>query len=184
VLPLDADDRIEPRMLERCVDELRPRTGLGFVYTDIRFFDQRRGVHRQLPYNFHDELYRNQVTVCALIRREAWQDVGGYREEMLRGAEDWEFWIALGEKGWFGRRIPEPLFHYRVRKGQMSDGTREVLPEIAAEIRAMHPALYSEENLVRLRRRWKGRFNPRDPEGWLFRGKRRLHRWFGREGGD
>jgi hypothetical protein len=30
----------------------------------------------------------------------------------VRGVEDWDFWVAAGLRGHFGRRIPRPLFHY------------------------------------------------------------------------
>jgi glycosyltransferase involved in cell wall biosynthesis len=180
-VPLDADDEIEPTMIERCLAELERRPRLGFAYPDIRFFGDRSGVQRQLPYNFHDELFRNQISVCALVRREAWSSVGGYRESMVDGAEDWEFWIALGEKGWHGRRIAEPLFHYRVRSGSMSERTRARLDAIFAEIRAFHPELYSEASLARIRREWKGAWNPRDPEGWVQRLKRGARRFVRRK---
>ncbi len=175
-VPLDADDRLERDMIARCLRVLERDARLGYVFPDLRFFGEQEGVHRQLPYNFHDELFRNQVTVCSLIRREAWNEVGGYDESMTDGAEDWDLWISLGERGWHGKRIAEPLFHYRVRSGSMSEGTRARLEEIFAGIRARHAALYSEESMARLRREWKGAWNPRDPASWIQRAGRVLAR--------
>ena len=176
VVPLDADDRLHPRFLARCRTALTAHPRAGFAYTDIRFFGERTGVHRQLPYNFHDELFRNQISVCALIRRRAWEAVHGYREDFRDGAEDWEFWISLGAAGFHGVRVPEPLFEYRVRHGSMSTHTERVLPEITARIREVHRDLYGAERLATIRREWKGRWNPRDPAGWIGRVRHRLER--------
>jgi glycosyltransferase involved in cell wall biosynthesis len=181
-VPLDADDRIEPDMVARCLRVLEQEPRLGYVYPDLRFFGEKDGVHRQLPYNFYDELFQNQITVCALIRREAWAAAGGYDEAMTDGAEDWEFWISLGERGWHGRRIEAPLFHYRVRAGSMSERTRARLEEIFVGIRGRHSTLYSAESLARLRREWKGPWNRRDPASWIQRAQRAARRALGRAG--
>ncbi|MCK4723640.1 MAG: hypothetical protein KAT75_10065, partial [Dehalococcoidia bacterium] len=48
-----------------------------------------------------------------LHRKADWERVGGWRMDMTKGLEDWEYWIALGELGVCGKRVAEPLYWYR-----------------------------------------------------------------------
>ena len=65
-------------------------------------------------------LARNAVNGAALVRREAFEAVGGYDESMREGCEDWDFWLRLVESGRSGAIIPEVLFYYRRRVDSMS----------------------------------------------------------------
>jgi hypothetical protein len=49
----------------------------------------------------------------AVVRREAFDLVGGYSRDMVYGFEDWDFWLALLAVGYHGRLVPERLFQYR-----------------------------------------------------------------------
>ncbi|MCL4533651.1 MAG: glycosyltransferase [Bacteroidetes bacterium] len=112
VLCLDADDKIAPTMLEECVTLLDADPGLAIAYTDRQDFG---GVDQIVPagdYDFMRLRFANQISYCALFRREVWRAVGGYRTN-VRGCEDWDFWVAAGARGYYGHRIPKPLFLYR-----------------------------------------------------------------------
>jgi glycosyltransferase involved in cell wall biosynthesis len=173
-LPLDADDRIHPEMIETCARVLLADPALGFCYTDIATFGEESRVYRHAPYNFHRQLQFNDVTVCALVRRRAWEAAGGYDPRMTDGAEDWDFWIRCGARGWHGRLVPRPLFRYRVRAGSMSSHTRTRLDAIKAQLKSLHPELYSPEGMARARAEWFSAFDIHDPEsvyarvaGWM-----------------
>jgi glycosyltransferase involved in cell wall biosynthesis/Flp pilus assembly protein TadD/ubiquinone/menaquinone biosynthesis C-methylase UbiE len=112
ILCLDADDKIAPTMLERCLSLLESDGWIAIVYTDRQDFDGVDQVVRAGDYDFSQLKYANQISYCALFRREVWERVGGYRTN-VKGCEDWDFWVAAGARGYLGRRIPEPLFQYR-----------------------------------------------------------------------
>lgn len=112
VLCLDADDRIAPTMLERCVAVLDAEPGIAIAYTDRRDFDGVEQIVQAGEYDFGRLRFANHLSYCALFRRAVWEAVGGYRTN-VRGCEDWDFWVAAGARGFFGKRIPEPLFWYR-----------------------------------------------------------------------
>lgn len=118
-LPLDADDKIAPEFLEKCVLELDQNPELGFVYTYLVCFGTEDGKWRFKRFDERELLLHNIVCVSSLVRRRAFDDAGGYNEQMRQGYEDWDFWIGLVEKGWHGRRIPEHLFYYRKHPGSM-----------------------------------------------------------------
>jgi glycosyltransferase involved in cell wall biosynthesis len=178
-LPLDADDRIEPTMIEACLRVLEARPRLGFAFTHLRLFGEEQGVYKQPPYNFYRQLLSNGVSVCALVRKQAWVEAGGYNEAMILGAADWDFWIACGERGWHGALVPEPLFCYRVRQGSMYSRTRQRLEQCRQMIHDQHPELFSKEGLARVQRawyplRWMRFLDPHSPQSLLAVAARKL----------
>lgn len=154
-LPLDADDTIEPEMLEKCYEEIVKNPKLGMVYTWVHFFGNDEAIWKSGEYNFYDFLYSNQATVSALVRKCAWEDVGGYDENMRDGYEDWEFWINLGKAGWFGKLIREPLFNYRRHGTSITSGAELKHDAIVRYIRTKHSDLFSKKSLAEIKKTWK-----------------------------
>ena len=112
ILCVDADDKLDKIMLERCAQVLDANPSIDIAYTDRLDFDGVDEVVLAGEYNFNQLKYANHISYCGLYRRKVWEDVGGYREN-VRGCEDWDFWVAAGCCGHHGKRIPEPLFMYR-----------------------------------------------------------------------
>ncbi|MCK5417713.1 MAG: glycosyltransferase, partial [Desulfobacterales bacterium] len=112
ILCLDADDMILPAMLEKCLKLFKQNKTIAIAYTDRQDFDGVDQVVLAGDYDFSRLKYANQISYCALFRREIWDEIGGYRTN-IKGCEDWDFWVAAGARGFFGLRIPEPLFKYR-----------------------------------------------------------------------
>lgn len=154
-LPLDADDTIEPTMLEKCHEEITKNQKLGMVYSWVHFFGNDESIWENSGYNFYDLLSANQLTACALVRKKAWEEVGGYDEKMKYGYEDWEFWIRLGKSDWFGKLVKEPLFNYRRHGESMISGSELKHYEIVKYIRTKHKGLYSKESLKKIKAIWK-----------------------------
>lgn len=153
-LPLDSDDTIEPTMLEKCYRAIKGDAHFGFVYTSVRFFGDYEAVWHPREYNFYDLLDANQFTSCALVRKKAWGEVGGYDEKMREGYEDWEFWIRLGKKRWYGALIDEPLFNYRRHELSMTDDVREKHQIIFSYIKNKHKDLYTPEAQETIKSHW------------------------------
>ncbi|MEZ5967112.1 MAG: glycosyltransferase family A protein [Planctomycetota bacterium] len=168
-VPLDADDRLRPRMLEACVAPLLRQPGLGFAYGHMQTFGEAERVVRYPPYNMHRLLDENQVTVSAVVRTAAWRAVGGYKAAMVHGAEDWEFWISCAECGWHGVRVDELVFEYRRQGPSMWTQTARKLDLIRAQIAELHPELYSTTGRARVRAEWHSRFDPHAKDSWYAR---------------
>lgn len=117
---LDADDRLDPCWFERAVALLDDRTDLAFVSHWLRTFGDETWTWSPTSCELPALLARNTVNGAALVRREAFEAVGGYDESMREGCEDWDFWLRLVERGLHGAIIPEVLFHYRRRPSSMS----------------------------------------------------------------
>jgi glycosyltransferase involved in cell wall biosynthesis len=161
ILPLDADDLLEPTYVEKTAWALVTRPDVGFVYTGVREFGLK-SVELFSPFDPAVFARMNPLNYCALIRRAVFQQVGGYRETMRLGYEDWDFWIGLVEAGVHGHGIPEPLFLYRRRPNSMLQRAEQSHEALVATIRAQHPAYF--------RRHAGGRAVRRDRRGarWLF----------------
>ena len=115
LLPLDADDKIHTIFLEKTVGLLENNPDISIVYTDVQQFGETSEIVRASEYDFQLLKFNNQLNYCSLVRREAWEAVGGYNPNMIvMGYEDWDFWLSCGEKGFYAKRIPEPLFLYRI----------------------------------------------------------------------
>ena len=125
VLPLDADDMIEPAMLEKTVGLLEANPGVAIAYTDIAHFGVVEKNIQAAEFDFKKICLNNQLNYCSLFRREAWEWAGGYNPNMIWGYEDWDFWIGCGETGFEAKRIPGAMLRYRVKDSRhvhASDG--------------------------------------------------------------
>ncbi|WP_136514980.1 glycosyltransferase [Geomonas edaphica] len=144
ILPLDSDDLLHPDMLSKTVDFLEEHPETSIVYTDLVHFGAVNKLVEAGEYDFANLRYWNQLNYCSLYRRTVWEAVGGYNTNMTWGYEDWDFWIGCGERGFYGRHLPEPLLRYRVKESSMFTQALEHDAELKAQIVMNHPRLYSE----------------------------------------
>lgn len=154
VVPLDADDLLEPTYIAECLRVLRDRPEAAYAYSDYAVFGTQNYGQETGEYNLYRLLDRNFLTYAALIRKSAWEEVSGYDESMRLGYEDWEFWLRLGSLGLFGKHLAKPLFRYRRAGASMYDNARKHHREIVDYIERRHPELYEYENRARIKARW------------------------------
>jgi glycosyltransferase involved in cell wall biosynthesis len=153
ILPLDCDDRLEPSYLAETVPLLTiAASDVAFAFTHCRVVDALEGI---LPrhLNQFDQLFLNQLTYCMLIRKSAWEAVGGYDETMRDGSEDWEFNIRLSRHRYRGIEVPKPLFIYAIRQdGMLLSHAAKMHGTIWRHIRDKHADLYRIRALLA---RWR-----------------------------
>jgi glycosyltransferase involved in cell wall biosynthesis len=117
---LDADDRLAPTWFERALDVLEARPDVAFVSHWLETFGDERWKWTPAACDLPALLARNTVNGAAVVRRTAFEAVGGYDERMRDGCEDWDFWLRLVEQGFSGTIVPEILFYYRRNAASMS----------------------------------------------------------------
>jgi glycosyltransferase involved in cell wall biosynthesis len=149
-LVLDADDRLTVDALQRLHDLLVLEPALGFTYGLVRFFGAWEGILRMPPYDPYRLLYRHNIGSVALIRRELFEDIGGY-DPAFRGYEDWEFWLHALERGWRGRRVETVTLHYRRHGRTVHGDARAHYRATFRQLRRKHSALYDRAGRRRLR---------------------------------
>lgn len=145
VIPLDADNRLVPGFVESAIAVLADDPRLAAVYGDRLEFGGRNGLVEVGPFDIHRLVGGNYIDACAVVRRQAWQECGGYDAAMpLQGWEDWELWLTLVEGGWALHWLRQPAFEYRVRPDSMLHAL-EASPELSrlrAHVLAKHHELF------------------------------------------
>lgn len=119
ILPLDADDRIEPTYLERAVAVLDRDPQVAIVYCRARLFGAVESEWLLPDYTLERMLLDNVIFCSAVFRRGDWTAIGGYDPGMVYGWEDYDFWLGIIERGGQVVRLPEILFCYRVASDSM-----------------------------------------------------------------
>ncbi|MGI8412316.1 MAG: glycosyltransferase [Solirubrobacteraceae bacterium] len=126
VLPLDADNTIEPEFVQRCVEVLEARPEVAYATTWSRYVDEHGTPLEGLdlgyqPLGNHAEAMTGENfagDAAAVIRRRLLRSGFAYSEE-LTSFEDWHLYRELARAGHFGVVIPERLLRYRVRPDSM-----------------------------------------------------------------
>jgi glycosyltransferase involved in cell wall biosynthesis len=93
--------------------------------------------------------YLNPITGMALLRREAIDDIGGWRAR--DGVEDWDLWLSLAERGWAGVRIPMVTFLYRRDRGGRNVENERTLEFHYELLRQRHQKLFADRSTLRKR---------------------------------
>lgn len=142
LIALDADDRLVPSALIALREALAEHPEAGFAYGRAQFFDGWEGLLQFPPYDPYRLLYRHTIGSTALMRRELFEQVGGFDPEFRR-YEDWEFWVHALACGWHGWQIEAVTLMYR-RHGSntMNFEARRQYRSWYRKIRRKHPELY------------------------------------------
>jgi len=160
ILPLDADNLLMPEMLEKTVALLEAEPSVAIAYTDYERFGKESRRNDTGVWNIDALAFSNQLEACSLFRREVWGAVGGYNPNMRWGYEDWDFWIGAAEHGFVGKRIPEPLFRYRIKEWSRDVGAWKKRRALRRQIALNHPALFTRGRRLRhILRRARGAAN-------------------------
>jgi len=151
VLPLDADDLIDARMLEEAVAVLDGDPAVSIVYTDREDFGDVERTCRAGIFDLPRLRYFNQIGYCSLFRRSLWQELGGYRGN-VDGFDDWDFWLAAALRGHRGAHLPRPYHRHRRRADSL---LWRLLPEyerLFARIVLNNSAAYSAAEVDQVHR--------------------------------
>ncbi len=141
VLMLDADDRLASGALAALRVPLDADPSLGFSFGIMRFFGEWEGVLRLPPYDPFGLLYRHTIGLSALVRRQVFEDVGGF-DPAFGGYEDWELWIGALRHGWQGRFVDTETVEYRRHGGSRHFQARYRYRDTFAQLRRKYPDLY------------------------------------------
>jgi hypothetical protein len=123
---LDADNAVYRHAIGRLVEALDDDPPAALAYGILERFDSTGSVDLMnwLPWSKERFARGNYIDATALIRREAFDRVGGYTtDERLYGWEDFALWCAFADAGLYGVHVPEILARYRAGRISMIDFT-------------------------------------------------------------
>ncbi|CDF80032.1 glycosyltransferase (GT2) [Formosa agariphila KMM 3901] len=129
ILALDSDDVLHIDFLIKLVPVLLNDSSLGIVSCYRKFFkyDKTKTFKNftESGSDYKDIMYGNRLMPSSIYRKECWEEVGGYDEKMIKGFEDWEFWVNITKRGWKFTFVEEFLFYYRRTETSMLLDTME-----------------------------------------------------------
>ncbi len=120
ILPLDADDKIDPTYVSKAVAVLSNNTDVTVCGSQVKFFGLHKHIWLQSEYSYEALVQEEYKLVCScMYRRSDWERVGGYDESLVLGKEDMAFWIDILQEGGRVVIVQEPLFFYRIKPHSM-----------------------------------------------------------------
>ena len=119
---IDADDKIAPDYIEKCVETLDSDSQIAIAYTDCHKFDENKD--DLIEFREYNQLYLqkgNYILGSALFRRKAYNEVGGY-DKQLEKFEDYDLWLSITDAGWLAKRVPGFKYYYREHANSYTHG--------------------------------------------------------------
>lgn len=112
VVPLDADDLIAPQYLEYLYWALYYNEAADWAYTDSVGFQDQEYVWKK-KFSAKRMKRENILVPTAMIRKQAYEEIGGYKVEKQHYNEDWRFWLEMLGRHKKPIRVPLELSWYR-----------------------------------------------------------------------
>ncbi len=134
LLLLDGDDLLAADYIEQLLPVMEKDANLGWAYP----VSVQAGGHNRLwswrPFDVAELAAADRMPVNSLMRREMFEDMGGFSPELVGAYEDWDLWLRAVRAGWKARMVPSALFLYRKVAGSRCDfnGQPEA-PEVDAK---------------------------------------------------
>ena len=111
ILPLDADDVLEPECVERMLTASKTAIvrAPSMLFGDVPSRQWLPGG----PTTLVGFLAHNAAAACSMFPRAVWEQVGGYDESMRHGYEDWDLWVRMVASGVPVATVPQICWRYR-----------------------------------------------------------------------
>ncbi len=149
IVPLDPDDILHPKFIEKCLPLLTADEQIGVVHCNVEMFGKVNKALHLKESKLPEMLFDNSVVVTAIYRKAHWLEFGGYKREMTQGLEDYEFWFNFLEKGFIIEKCKDVLFYYRIREKSRStdlNASHDMTKKMMKNIYFFHQELYKANN--------------------------------------
>jgi GT2 family glycosyltransferase len=142
VLLLDADNMLYPtgaQLLHAALGQ----SDAAFAYGLIEKFGQDTGLLSAVPWNIAHLVHSNYIDTMALIRREVWDEFGGFDPQIaaMGGYDDYAFWLQLAAAGYRGELVSSFIGRYRVHGTSLQSLLNLNTKEFMQFYRDRHPSL-------------------------------------------
>lgn len=145
---LDADNTLMPQAVAACLQlalAAPPQTAVVHPLVEIhgarRLDADAATLISRAPWQRQAFLGGNYIDAMALVRVQAWREVGGYTH-IQGGWEDFDFWCKLIEAGYHGVLCPRVLARYHAHDGSMTaTATSRLWRPLSRRLQRRHPWL-------------------------------------------
>ena len=142
LLLLDADNMLYPtgaQLLHAALDQ----SDAAFAYGLIEKFGQNTGLLSAVPWDVEHLVRSNYIDTMALIRREVWDEFGGFDPQVaaMGGYDDYAFWLQLAAVGYRGQLVSSFIGRYRVHGTSLQSLLNLDTKEFMQSYRERHPSL-------------------------------------------
>lgn len=138
ILPLDSDDVIGEKYMEKAVKIFEESPGTSLVYCKAAFCGTKKGDWELPEYSYRALLLRNLIFISAFFRKSDFGQVKGYSSD-LHILEDWDFYIRLLNGKSKVVRIDDVMFFYRQQEDNSSQRySREEWAQVYDHIVRLH----------------------------------------------
>ncbi len=118
LLYVDADDYLPATYIERCIEKMTDER-VGLVYGDIQYVHEKRAYIENPEFDTTLLGRFNFISSNALIRRQAYELAGGYRN-IPHAFEDWDFHRRVVRQGYIGAKA-DTFAYYDIHTGSLTD---------------------------------------------------------------
>lgn len=150
IAKLDADDLIFRTAIEELVPILDNYPDIGIAYSMFSLFGTRSNPFESREYDPNYLRTNNFIPSFNLFRKEAWLDAGKYNEEFSIGFDDWNLWLSMAEKGWYGKLLPKLRYLYRKHAESMDTEAQKRYADVCRLLMKNHPDCYKGLTLQQL----------------------------------
>lgn len=96
ILPLDADDTLNPLALEKMISTFQTNPETLVVFSDtVTFGHIQKKSNLQEKFTLKELLLENKLYCTSMFPKKYFDEGIIYDEDLIHGFEDWEFWIQL-----------------------------------------------------------------------------------------
>jgi glycosyltransferase involved in cell wall biosynthesis len=143
ILPLDADDRIDYRLLEIAVPLLEQNSKRELIANGVQYFGEIFTKEFLPAYNPKQHLLQNLFFNTSLFRKVSFDKLNGYDESFKEGWEDWDFFLRLVDDIKQVYVIQDHLLQYRIKpSSRNADLLREKKERVEQQLFLKHIEKY------------------------------------------
>ncbi|MGV0956532.1 glycosyltransferase family 2 protein [Empedobacter falsenii] len=142
ILPLDCDDKIGSQYLELAAVQFDK--DYTIIYCEAEFFGDKEGKWELRPFDFKNLLLQNMIFCTFFYKKEYFNLINGYDEDLKEAYEDWDFLIRLIHYNNIHNvcKLPETLFFYRIKDSSMLSNISNKYKKIRNQIYNKNKKIY------------------------------------------
>lgn len=144
IICLDGDDAIPENYISANYKNI-VENSVDISYNPSQCFGSKETRFNWIDFNANVLQSNNYIHASAMYKKEIWDKVNGYDEELVYGWEDYSFWLKALNNGYKFKRTLNTFLYWRQQddKSQMTQSvTKTKEDKIKEQLRVIHGSFY------------------------------------------